>query len=77
MRKRNIVPEEIFYNGIYSFINNLLIDNPNYTNNQYFDNGISDLSNTRKLIEDTKGRAKYILERVKETKHLIDDTFKQ
>ena len=50
-------------------INNFFIDNPNYTNDYYFNE--SDTMNTLKLIRDTKDRARYILNRIDEIEHLV------
>ncbi len=66
---------EIFYNDIYSLINNLLINNKNYTNGYY--SALYDYNSRtqpfNKLLEDTKERAKYILDRMESEKHLIDE----
>lgn len=62
-------PEQLFLKEIKTLINNLLIENPNYKNNYYFQE--SDASNTLKLLKDTKERASYVLERIKQIEHLV------
>lgn len=60
-------PEDVFYDSIYTLINNMLIDNPNYVNHYY-----SNKSNYE-IVNDTKERAKYILDKMKEYKHLLEE----
>ncbi len=69
VRRSRLSPEDIFLKDIKSLINNLLIDNPNYNNDYYFEE--SDTRNTLKLIKDTKERAKFILERIDNIDHLV------
>ena len=58
-------PEKIFLDAVSKTIKNLLINNPNYTNNYY------DKKNAWDVIRDTKERASFILEKIEEIKHLI------
>ncbi len=67
--KNRPTPEEIFLNDVRSLIKNLLIDNPNYKGDYYFQE--SDIMNTLKLMKDTKERAAYILERIDRIEHLV------
>lgn len=60
-----ITPKRIFLDRIKLLINNLLIDNHNYKGNYFMDSSKYD------LLEDTKERAKYIIEEIERTKHLI------
>jgi len=61
-------PEDVFLNDVRTLITNLLIDNPNYKNGYYVKDGYSSFST---LLEDTKERANYILERISQIEHLI------
>ena len=61
-------PEQIFYDDITKLIKNLLVENPNYTNGYYHKDG----RNIFNLYTDTKERAKYILEKMDDWKHLIN-----
>lgn len=61
---------DIFFNNIRSLINNLLINNVNYSNNYYLND--FGFSTYKKVIFDTQKRAKYILERMESNKHLIE-----
>lgn len=70
-RKNSLSPEDIFLKDIKTLINNLLIDNPNFKNDYYFTKSGRD--DTVRLINDTKYRAKYILERINTIEHLIKD----
>lgn len=56
-------PEIIFLENIKALIRNLLIENPNYKNGYY--------AKGNNYIEDTKERARYILERIEQTEHLV------
>lgn len=60
-----ITPKKIFLDKIKLLINNLLINNHNYRGIYFRDLSKHD------LLEDTKIRAKYILEEIEQTKHLI------
>ena len=67
--------KSVFINGVTNLIQNLLIDNPNYKNMYYADNSpINPASGSGmwNLLTDTKERAEYILNRIKETEHLIN-----
>lgn len=68
--KTALRPEDIFYNRIYRLIDNLLIKNKNYDNSFYRGNSMYP---TTSLLEDTKERAKYILEEMENMKHLLED----
>jgi hypothetical protein len=59
--------EELFLENLVTIINNLLINNINYKNRYYLNKNICD------LIDDTKERAQFILDKIKQTKHLILD----
>jgi len=63
-------PEDIFLNSVKSMIENLLINNPNYKSDYYF-NGGEDTLDTLKLMNDTQDRARYILKKIKEWDHLV------
>jgi hypothetical protein len=71
--KTQLPPEEIFLESIKTLIKNLLINNPNYKNNYYFQNSHSDTYNTLKLIDETKERSQYILEKISDWEHLIKE----
>ena len=62
MRKQQ-EPEQIFYEHIKTLIRNLLINNKNYSTGYY--QSVFDLKN------DTIERAKYVLEEMEKTKHLV------
>ncbi len=62
-------PEKIFLESIKKSITNLLIDNPNYENDYYFEYG--DSRDIYKVIDDTKKRAKSILEDIDRWEHLV------
>ena len=64
-KEQRLSPEEIFLKDIRTLINNLLINNVNYTNGYY---GFND---TYKVIKDTQDRAKYILDRIDAIDHLV------
>lgn len=67
--------EEVFYNDICSLITNLLIDNKNYYNSVYKTNSYNCLyysEEVKQLIRDTQSRARFILERLNNSKHLIN-----
>ena len=59
-------PEDIFLNDVKSLIQNLLINNPNYKSDYYSWN-----HETRRVVNDTKERATYMLERIDSIKHLV------
>lgn len=65
MPRPQISAEELFYDGIYTLVSNLLINNVNYKNGYHHGGSVGD------LIDHTKERASYILERMEHTKHLI------
>lgn len=58
--RKNISPEQEFINRIKRLITNLLIDNINYKNSYRGD-----------FKADTIERAKYILEEIEKTEHLL------
>ena len=69
MTRKRPEPEEVFLNSIKQMVRNLLINNPNYTNDEYFKNtGVLD---TLKLIKDTKNRAEHILQKIDDWEHLV------
>lgn len=68
MRKHK-KPEDIFLDDITKLIKNFFIDNVNY-NNGYYNN-----KSNYDVINDTKERAKYILDRIERIKHLVDSDF--
>lgn len=68
--RKEIIPEQVFYNEIRTLIYNLLINNVNYRGTYYFND--SSWDNTRKVIDDTQDRARFILEKMEEIKHLIN-----
>lgn len=65
-------PEEVFVEHVKKMINNLLIDNPNYRNNYYYRDS-SHIWDYWKLLDDTKERARYILEEIEKTRHLVEE----
>ena len=66
-RRKGPSNSEVFLIHITSLINNLLIENVNYTNGFYERDRMAD------LLVDTKERAGYILREVERTKHLVED----
>jgi len=69
MSKNEIKSENLFVDSVVILIKNLLIDNPNYKNGYYYNNDRTIFD----LIEDTKERSKYILQKIDEMKHLVLD----
>jgi len=67
-RKQDL-PEQVFLTSIKKLIRNMLIDNPNYTSTHYNNKSVYH------VIEDTKERAEYILERIDEIDHLVDSSY--
>ncbi len=68
--RKEIVLEQVFYDQIKGLINNLLIENINYKTRYYYEDYCR--NNTVKVIENTKERARYILEEMEKLKHLIN-----
>ena len=66
MCRREIIPEQIFYDRIKSLIQNLLVTNPNYDNGYFWDQSKHDFKSD--VIE----RSTYILEELESMKHLIN-----
>lgn len=66
---KKIKPEDIFLQKIKSMIKNLLVENKNYTNNFYLNNGRR--YDYFALLDDTKERASYILQTIEDMEHLI------
>ena len=72
MPRKHPEPEQIFLDHIKRLVKNLLIDNPNYTNDYYWNKGDGRWTyDHEKLLADTKKRAEYILEQIDETDHLV------
>jgi len=68
-RKQN--PEQVFLQHIKVLIRNLLINNKNYRNG-YYATGFGG-HDYIELLNDTKERAKYILDEIEKTEHLLED----
>jgi hypothetical protein len=59
-------PEQVFLENIIRTITNLLINNPNYTNTYYHGKCAFE------VITDTQERARHILDKIEQIKHLIE-----
>lgn len=70
MPRTIINPNKLFYQDMQRLIQNLLINNPNYTNGHYYKDGV--YASVSEFKRDTIERAGYILERMESEKHLID-----
>lgn len=68
MRKRQ-TPEEIFFEQTKTMVRNFFINNPNYSNGHYYEDGMG----TYALMQSNKRGAEYILEQMESMKHLIID----
>ncbi len=66
MRKRQ-TPEEIFLDQVNRMIKNFFIDNPNYSNGHYYEDGMG----IYELIKSNRRGAEHILEKIEDMKHLI------
>ena len=65
MAKKSISESELFLRDINGVIKNLLITNINYSNNYYSSEDIWE------FMKDTIERAKYVLNRIDQLKHLL------
>lgn len=66
MRKRQ-TPEEIFLDSVKNMVNNFFINNPNFSNGYYHNEGMYKSD----IIKDVNRSAKYLLDRIEDMKHLI------